>query len=130
MSGTRDLLALGQHQSPILRNALERAARDGRDRVTTTIVDRVRPDAERDVLRSNLSSLSREQRVFLETVADVGPSTSGSIYDAHCACVDDAKSKQAVRDWLSKMHHYGLVEYEGPANAREYRVAEHVLEMV
>jgi Cdc6-like AAA superfamily ATPase len=116
----RDAIALVYHS---VRNA----NLDGHDRVTQAVIDDSQSDADEHVIRSHLSDLTRDQRLVLEAGADVGPATTGTVFDAYCERVESPKRKRTVRDWLSKFNRYGLVEKSGPEHLPEYEVRELVL---
>jgi len=120
-SDARDAIALLYHS---VRNA----DRDGRERVTTTVIDDARSDADEHVIRSRLSDLTRDQRLALEAAAEVGPATSGNVYEAYAERAESPVRKRTLRDWLSKFRRYELVSKSGPEYCPEYEVREVVLE--
>ncbi|APX00211.1 orc1/cdc6 family replication initiation protein (plasmid) [Halobiforma lacisalsi AJ5] len=111
----------------LLYHTVRNAQLNNRD-VTPTLVDRSKGDARSHVTRSRLSALSREQRLALEVLAESGPVTSGTLYDAYEGASDDPVTDRALRDWLSKFEKYELVTNTGPEHVPKYEVREIVLE--
>ncbi|APX98740.1 Cdc6/Cdc18 family protein [Natronorubrum daqingense] len=111
-----------------LYHSVRAADRGGRDRVTRALIDRSKSDATRDIIRSRLSALSREQRVSLEALAEIAPATSGEMFHAYAECSESAVRKRTLRGWLPKFKNYELVDVEGPEHEPRYSVREVVLE--
>jgi len=106
----------------LLYQSLLLARRSGADRVDEQIVIGARDDAERESIRSRLSSLSRDQRRGLEAALEVGPAQSGAIYHGYDERSSDAVSQRTFRSWLSKFVEYKLVVKEGDEHCPIYRV--------
>jgi len=120
-SDARDAIALLYH-------SVRRADLDGHDAVTKRVIDDAKDDADEHVVRSRLSDLSRDQRLALEALADVGSATSGTIYERYCERSDDPARNRTLRDWLPKFERYELVTKTGPDHSPEYEVREVVLQ--
>ncbi|USZ73736.1 Cdc6/Cdc18 family protein [Natronosalvus halobius] len=112
----------------LLFESVKRARRDGEESVTRAVVDASRTDADRQVIRSRLSSLSRQQRIGLEAIGEVGPATSTPLHECYEKRSDDPVGKQAFRKWLPKFAEYELIEKHEKKVAPEYEIREIVLE--
>lgn len=71
---------------------------------------------------------SRDHRLALEAVADVGSTTSGTIYQRCCKRADGPVRNRTLRDWLLKLERYEQVEKRGPDHSPECEVREVVLQ--
>ncbi|ADB63991.1 AAA ATPase (plasmid) [Haloterrigena turkmenica DSM 5511] len=104
-----------------LRKAIDRAAAEGRDRVSHGLVHAVAPETERDLVRKTFSKLTRKQRVLYEIlVEDGGELAAGDIYEQVCDRIDEPPSTKTVTRNLKKMAHYDIVDYTGENSARRY----------
>lgn len=65
----------------LLYHSLRKLTIEGQSELTTSVIDRAQPDATSDIIRSRLSALSRQQRIILESISDVGPAMIGAIYE-------------------------------------------------
>ncbi|ELZ05719.1 Cdc6/Cdc18 family protein [Natrialba aegyptia] len=111
-----------------LYHSVRNADQDGQETLTKAVIDRSKPDATRHVIRSRLSSLSREQRLALECLADVGPATSGPIYECYNKRSASPVRDRTMRGWLPKFKKYELVTVSGPDYEPVYEVREVVIE--
>ncbi|MGM0605020.1 MAG: Cdc6/Cdc18 family protein [Halobacteriota archaeon] len=106
----------------ILRNAARTAQYRGRERISASIVDESIPDARRELHRKNLDTLTPDQRAVYDVIDESGPISPGELYDAYRARVDDPRTDRTVRNYLSKMRQYDLIESRGESRDREYDV--------
>ena len=105
----------------ILRNAARRAEQENRDTVTADVVEAAIPEGRREVRRKAVEQLHPHQRALYEILDEAGELNPGELYEAYASAVDEPKTKRTVRNYLSKMSHYGLVTAEGEKRARTYR---------
>ena len=106
----------------ILRNAARLAEQGNRDAVSTDVVREAIPEGRREVRQKAVEQLHPHQRALYEILDEEGELDPGELYDAYASAVDDPKTKRTVRNYLSKMNHYGLVAAEGEKRARTYRL--------
>ena len=106
----------------ILRNAARRATQGNHDAISTEVVDEAIPEGRREVRQKAVEQLHPHQRALYEILDERGESNPGELYDAYESEVDEPKTRRTVRNYLSKMTHYGLVAAEGEKRARTYRL--------
>lgn len=112
----------------LLYHSVRNLSLDGRVTLSEAVIDTAKPDSTQDIIRSRLSSLSRQQRVTLECLANVGPGTSSELYECYRDRVDETRTDRTVRGWLPKFEKYGLITIDGPDYEPVYEVREAVLE--
>lgn len=106
----------------ILRNAARRAMQGNDDTISKEIVDEAIPEGRREVRQKAVEQLYPHQRALYEILDEEGELNPGELYEAYEAEVDEPKTKRTMRNYLSKMTHYGLVASEGEKRARTYRL--------
>lgn len=112
----------------ILRSAARAAEREGAERITEALVVDAVPDGRQAVRRKSLDALTPHQRALYEILADRGAVEPSELYTAYRERVDDPKTDRTVRNYLSKMTQYGLIEADGTSRDRVYQVVEAVEE--
>jgi orc1/cdc6 family replication initiation protein len=106
----------------ILRSAAQEASDRGRGQLTDAIIDEAVPEGRDDVRQATLEKLTDHQRVLYDVLQDTGDwMPAGELYDRYRERVDEPKSERMLRNYLSKMEHYNLVEEEGATRWRRYR---------
>ncbi|WP_436347351.1 Cdc6/Cdc18 family protein [Natronorubrum sp. FCH18a] len=108
----------------ILRSAARRATQQGRERVTDDVLEAAIPDARTAIRRKTVEGLIEHQRVLYDIVADVGEIEPGDLYDEYERRVDDPKTNRTLRNYLTKMVHYDLIEAVGERRGRTYRIID------
>ena len=106
----------------ILRNAARRATQGNHDTIAKEVVDEAIPEGRREVRQKAVEQLHPHQRALYEILENEGELHPGELYEAYETAVDEPKTKRTVRNYLSKMTHYGLVASEGEKRARTYRL--------
>ncbi|WP_247731272.1 Cdc6/Cdc18 family protein [Halovivax limisalsi] len=108
----------------ILRSAATRAAARGDERLTDDLLDDAIPDARSAIRQKTLESLPAHQRTLYDVIAERGETEPGELYETYEERVDDPKTRRTVRNYLTKMAHYDLVEATGEKRGRTYRTVE------
>ncbi|WP_136717972.1 Cdc6/Cdc18 family protein [Halorientalis salina] len=108
----------------ILRSAARHAERAETGRITDAILDAAVPAGRSAVHRKNIETLTPHQRALYDVIAEAGTIDPSSLYTAYRDAVDDPKTDRTVRNYLSKMVQYDLVEAEGASSDRTYRVVD------
>ena len=108
----------------ILRAAASRADRTHRERITDDILLDAASDAQAQIKQKNLDSLTPHQRVVFEIVREHSPCGPSEIFEHYTEHVDEPRTKRTVRNYLSKMTQYNLLEAEGTSRDREYTMVE------
>ncbi|WP_254810706.1 Cdc6/Cdc18 family protein [Natronosalvus amylolyticus] len=109
----------------LLNQAVRRTRKDRLGTVSSDVIEASVGDAEREIVRSRLDSLSADQRVALEVIGSVGPSTSTPLFEAYCERVDEPKSDRTFRNWLRKFVEYELVD-KTDSSVPEYQLRKMV----
>lgn len=110
----------------VLRSAARIAQREGHETVTDATVAEAIPDAQSELHRKAVDKLPQHQRTLYEILAEAGELSPGDLYERYETRVDDPKSERMLRNYLTKMVHYDLVEASGEKRGRTYRVVEGV----
>ncbi len=108
----------------ILRSAAARAEREPRDVITDDVLEAAVPDAKTAIRRKTLDDLPDHQQVLYELVADAGEIAPGELYDAYGRRVDEPKTERTLRNYLSKLAHYDLIDAVGERRGRTYRIVD------
>jgi orc1/cdc6 family replication initiation protein len=106
----------------ILRAAARQAQQDGLDTITMDVVEDAIPEAKTEMRQADLDRLNPDQRALYDIINDAGEIGPGDLYEQYQNQVEDPKSKRMVRNYLSKMQHYNLVEAEGATRGRTYQL--------
>ena len=108
----------------ILRSAARRASQHGGECVTDDVLESAIPDARTAIRRKTVEGLIEHQRVLYDIVADVGEIEPGDLYDEYERRVDNPKTNRTLRNYLTKMVHYDLIEAVGKRRGRTYRIID------
>ncbi|ELY42849.1 Cdc6/Cdc18 family protein [Natronorubrum tibetense] len=108
----------------ILRSAARRASQQGQECVTDDVLEAAIPDARTAIRRKTVEGLIEHQRVLYDIVADVGEIEPGDLYDEYERRVTDPKTNRTLRNYLTKMVHYDLIEAVGERRGRTYRIID------
>lgn len=107
----------------ILRTAARKAAQRDADQITESIIETAVSEGRDELMETTLDRLNSHQRTLYELIAERTEVPASDIYEAYDARVDDPKSDRQVRNYLTKLEHYNLIESEGDTRWRTYRVA-------
>ncbi|WP_336361541.1 Cdc6/Cdc18 family protein [Haladaptatus sp. ZSTT2] len=105
----------------ILRNAARRAQQENADTITFEMVHESVPRGKAEVKRKAVDKLHPHQHALYEILRDEGELSPGDLYERYTEKVENPKTKRTVRNYLTKMDHYGLVIAEGTNRGRTYR---------
>ncbi|MDJ1431185.1 orc1/cdc6 family replication initiation protein [Halostagnicola sp. A-GB9-2] len=108
----------------ILRSAVNRADRRGLESVTDDVLEESIPDARTEIRRKTVEQLIEHQRVLYDIITEAGEIEPGELYAAYENQVDDPKTNRTLRNYLTKMVHYDLIEAVGERRGRTYRLVE------
>ncbi|RJT04374.1 Cdc6/Cdc18 family protein [Halococcus sp. IIIV-5B] len=104
----------------ILRSSAWMAQESGSGTISTEIIRDSIPDTEVELRQKNRDRLTSDQQTLLSIIEEEGGVSPGTLYDLYCERVDEPKSDRMVRNYLSKMRHYNLVEAKGEKRSRVY----------
>lgn len=106
----------------ILRNAARHAHDRGLEEIPDDIISEVVPEAKTEMQQKTIERLTEHQQVLYDIITDTGTIEPQDLYEEYEARVADPKTKRTVRNHLSKLEHYNLIESEGSTKDRIYRV--------
>jgi Cdc6-like AAA superfamily ATPase len=105
----------------ILRNAARQAHENGLDDIPVDVIDEVVPETKSEIQQQTIDRLTEHQQVLYDIITDHNTIEPRQLYDEYEDRVDDPKTKRTVRNHLSKLEHYNLIEAEGNTKSRIYR---------
>lgn len=108
----------------ILRNAARHAQREGSETITAEMIETAVPETHSELKQASREKLNPHQEVLYDILQDHGAIQPGELYRAYENQVDDSKTKRTVRNHLSKLEHYNLIESDGNTRARTYRLKD------
>ena len=106
----------------ILRSAAKYAQREGHEELTEDLITSAVPEARDEIRQKNIEKLNDHQRALYEIIEEQGEIDPTGLYERYEARVDDPMTKRTLRNYLSKMEHYNLVEAIGENRSRTYRL--------
>lgn len=105
---------------------LRSAARDADERDAETIsfdmVEAAIPRGREEIQRKNIDQLTPHQRVIYNVVGELSPVAPGDLYEEYGNRVEDPRSDRTVRNHLTKLAHYDLIEKSGDGGGRTYQL--------
>ncbi|MFA1612560.1 Cdc6/Cdc18 family protein [Halobellus rubicundus] len=108
----------------ILRTAASTADRTNTDRITDNMLLEAADDSRAQIRQKSLDSLTPHQRTVYDILREHGPLSPGEIHDRYADAVDDPRTQRTVRNYLSKMTQYNLLEAEGTSRDRTYSIVD------
>lgn len=108
----------------ILRNAARRADQAGATEIDTEVLEASVPEAKDELRRKHVDQLQPHQRTLYQIIQDGESVAPADLYEAYRERVEDPKSDRTVRNHLSKLAHYNLIEKVGESVERTYHVPE------
>ncbi|WP_255191966.1 Cdc6/Cdc18 family protein [Natronobeatus ordinarius] len=108
----------------ILRSAARRAQQNHLETITASVAEQSIPDAEAEIRRKNLDTLTPHQRLLYEILDEHDELAPGDIYATYRERAENPKTDRTVRTYLSKMARYNLLSAEGSSRDRVYRTLE------
>jgi orc1/cdc6 family replication initiation protein len=107
----------------ILRNAAKAAQEERVDEVSSEGVQSVIPEAKSEIERNVVERLNEDQRVLYDVITKHRTISPGELYEEYQYRVENPKTKRMIRNYLSKMDHYELIEVQGSTRGRVYKTA-------
>lgn len=106
----------------ILRTAARRATQNSDEAITDQLIADSIPEAKAEITQKNTEKLTDDQQILYEIIADTGDIAPGDLYDRYEERADDPKTKRMVRNYLTKLTHYNLIEATGSDRGRRYQL--------
>lgn len=108
----------------ILRNAAREAEREDRETIPHDLIRDSVSEGKTELRQATLSRLNSHQRTLYSIIAEHEEIGAGDLYEEYCARVAEPKTQRHVRNYLSKLRHYNLIEAEGEKRWRRYAIVE------
>lgn len=105
----------------ILRTAARQAHREYDERITDEIVESAMPKARVERHEKDVDTLTPHQHTLYEIIEEYDEISPSELYEEYEARIDDPKSDRTVRNYLSKMDQYDVIEAVGTSRDRTYR---------
>lgn len=105
----------------ILRNAAQRAHENNLDVISDDVIRNVVPETKSEIQQKTIGRLTTHQQVLYDIITEHGTIAPQTLYDEYENRVADPKTRRTLRNHLSKLEHYNLIESEGNTKARVYR---------
>lgn len=105
----------------VLRQAAHIAETTQRDTLIDDDLKTALPKAKSEIKQTNISRLTRDQRILYEIIQDTDSISMGNLYEQYEGEVANPKTKRMVRNYLQKLTHYNLIEAIGKDRGRQYR---------
>lgn len=104
-----------------LRTAAHRADQQNRDSIPDDIIDEAVSEAKEEIKQKTVEQLNPHQTIIYNIIADAGEITPGELYDRYREQASNPRSKRMMRNYLSKLCHYNLIEAVGQNRGRSYQ---------
>lgn len=104
-----------------LRAAAHRADQQNFDSIPDKIIKEAVSDAKAEIKQKTVKQLTPHQTIIYNIIADTGEITPGELYEQYREQASNPRSKRMMRNYLTKLCHYNLIEAEGKNRGRSYR---------
>lgn len=108
----------------ILRNAAREAEHEDLETIPHELIQESVSEGKTEIRQAAFSRLNSHQRTLHSIIAEYGEIGASDLYDEYAARVTDPKTRRHVRNYLSKLRHYNLIEAEGKKRWRRYAIVE------
>jgi orc1/cdc6 family replication initiation protein len=105
----------------ILRAAASRAQQQERSEITDDLIQDAVSEAKTEIQQKTLEKLTEHQSLLYEIIRDDGELSPGELYDQYEQRATDPRSQRMVRNYLTKLVHYNLIEANGKNRGRTYQ---------
>lgn len=105
----------------ILRNAARNAHENRLNEIPADVIRNVVPETKSEIQQQTIDRLTEHQQVLYDIITKYGTIEPQPLYEEYQGRVADPKTKRTVRNHLSKLEHYNLIEAEGNTKGRFYR---------
>jgi len=89
--------------------------------ISDDVIRKVTPEAKSEIKQKTVDRLTTHQEVLYETITEYSEIPPNELYEEYCNRVGDPKTQRMVRNYLSKLEHYNLIEAEGNTRGQTYR---------
>lgn len=106
----------------ILRKAAQNYDQEGHETIDREMIEENTPKAREELRQKNLDQLNTHQQVLHDIIEEHSEIEPPELYEEYRGRVTDPKTNRTVRNYLSKMEHYNLIEAKGDKRARTYEI--------
>ena len=105
----------------ILRTAARQAHQNYETEITSEIIEASVPEARVERHEKDVETLTPHQQTLYEIIEDHEEISPSELYDEYREQMDDPKSDRTVRNYLSKMDQYDVIQADGTSRGRTYQ---------
>ncbi len=114
----------------ILRTAARQAHQEYESEITDEILDASIPEARAERHEKDVETLTPHQKTLYEIIEERDAISPNELYEEYRERMDDPKTDRTVRNYLSKMDQYDIIEAEGTSRDRTYRSVSETLDAI
>ena len=105
----------------ILRTAARQAHQTHASEITDDIVEASIPEARAERHEKDVETLTRHQRALYKIIEEHEEISPSALYEEYKERMENPKSDRTVRNYLSKMDQYDVIQADGTSRDRTYR---------
>ncbi|WP_128226564.1 Cdc6/Cdc18 family protein [Halobacteriaceae archaeon SHR40] len=105
----------------ILRNAAQNAAQTHSDAIDDETIEDAVSEAKVEIRQTNVEKLTDDQKIVYDIITEHGEIAPSELYEAYEQKASNPRSQRMVRNYLTKLCHYNLIEAPGKNRGRIYR---------
>jgi orc1/cdc6 family replication initiation protein len=114
----------------ILRTAARQAHQQYESKITDDIVEASIPEARAERHEKDVDTLTPHQRTLYEIIEERDAISPSDLYEEYRERTADPKTDRTVRNYLSKMDQYDVIEAAGTSRNRTYRSVSETFENI
>jgi cell division control protein 6 len=104
----------------ILRSTARQTQETDAEGISFQMIHESIPEAKTKIRQKNIDQLPPHQRALYEIVREHDSLKPLDLYKQYRSRVEDPRSDRTVRNYLSKLGHYNLIEKKGDGRGRIY----------
>ena len=108
----------------ILRQAAHHAHGNGCETIHDEMIRNAIPEAKTEIKQKTVDRLTEHQRILYNIITEHGEIQPDNLYEAYSNRAADPNTRRMVRNYLSKLEHYNLIEAKGNTKGRRYCIRE------
>lgn len=105
----------------ILQTAARQAHQSHESKITQDIVEESMPEAHTERHKKDVKTLTPHQHTLYEIIEEHEEISPSDLYEEYAERTDDSKTDRTVRNYLSKMYQYDIIEAAGTSLDRTYK---------
>mgnify|MGYP002761073861 CR=1 FL=1 len=106
----------------ILRNAAQNTGQTEEDVIDEATIKNAVSEAKVEIRQTNVEKLTDDQQIVYDIIAEHGEIAPNELYEAYEQTAPNPRSQRMVRNYLSKLSRYNLIEMNGANRGRSYRL--------